>query len=251
MAGLVVLGLLTVVAGVLSGRSTINYVLARDAREAALSWTGEIDTRLSQQGSAPSKVLDQDLKVVDAGHWRQEFAAQADKPATLPSNPTLKEDGHSLIEIFDRLTMGRGIGGEENEFVSKLDGFALLGADEKPLAIAGSISPATLQASLYQPAVRDAFARSIRQHTIEVAGLGGGDKSLTFVPVTQAGKVARVYAFAVDQSAAASITNIALTVVTLTTSLLMVLGFSVPAAIASADTRALARGGSDPLPRHA
>jgi len=38
MAGLVVLGLLTVVAGVLSGRSTINYVLARDAREAALSW---------------------------------------------------------------------------------------------------------------------------------------------------------------------------------------------------------------------
>jgi len=40
MAGLVVLGLLTVIAGVLSGRSTINYVLARDAREASLSWAG-------------------------------------------------------------------------------------------------------------------------------------------------------------------------------------------------------------------
>ena len=40
MAG-VVLGLLTVIAGVLSGRSTTNYVLSRDAREAALSWAGD------------------------------------------------------------------------------------------------------------------------------------------------------------------------------------------------------------------
>jgi hypothetical protein len=38
MAGLVVLGLLTVVAGVLSGRSTVGFVLNRDSHEAALSW---------------------------------------------------------------------------------------------------------------------------------------------------------------------------------------------------------------------
>jgi hypothetical protein len=37
MAGLVILGLLTVVAGILSGRSTLDYVLVRDARDAALS----------------------------------------------------------------------------------------------------------------------------------------------------------------------------------------------------------------------
>jgi hypothetical protein len=36
-----------------------------------------------------------------------------------------------------------------------------------------------------------------------------------------------------DQTAAAGLTNLALTVVTLTTSLLIVMGFSVPAAIAS------------------
>ncbi len=47
------------------------------------------------------------------------------------------------------------------------------------------------------------------------------------------GKVARIYAFTVDQAAAAALTNVALTVVTLTTSLLIVMGFSVPAAIAS------------------
>ena len=53
MAGLLVLGLLTVVAGVLSGRSTINYVLSRDAREAALSWAGEINRTLNALGRTP------------------------------------------------------------------------------------------------------------------------------------------------------------------------------------------------------
>jgi diguanylate cyclase (GGDEF)-like protein len=60
-----------------------------------------------------------------------------------------------------------------------------------------------------------------------------GDMRVAFVPVTQDGKVARIYAFSLDQSAAAALTNVALTVATLMTSLLIVLGFSVPAAIAS------------------
>jgi hypothetical protein len=47
MAGLVVLGLFTLVAGVLSGRSATNYVLARDAHDAATSWAGKIDTKLT------------------------------------------------------------------------------------------------------------------------------------------------------------------------------------------------------------
>ena len=46
MAGLVTLGLFTVIAGVLSGRSTIDYVLGRDAREAALAWSEKIDAQL-------------------------------------------------------------------------------------------------------------------------------------------------------------------------------------------------------------
>ncbi len=62
---------------------------------------------------------------------------------------------------------------------------------------------------------------------------GQSDMQIAFVPVLKDGKVARVYAFALDQSGAAGLTNVALTVVTLTTSLLIVMGFSVPAAIAS------------------
>ncbi len=48
MAGLVVLGVLTVIAGVLSGHSTVDYVLGRDAQEAALSWAAEIDAKLDK-----------------------------------------------------------------------------------------------------------------------------------------------------------------------------------------------------------
>ena len=58
MTGLVLLGLLTVIAGVLSGRSTIDYVLGRDAREAALSWAGQIDKksrRARTAGAATSR----------------------------------------------------------------------------------------------------------------------------------------------------------------------------------------------------
>ena len=81
MAGLVVLGLLTVVAGVLSGRSTINYVLARDAREAALSWAGNINKSLSELGPHAPQLLDQNLEVLDA----DKFASQSGKRASLPA----------------------------------------------------------------------------------------------------------------------------------------------------------------------
>ena len=73
IAGLVVLGLLTVVAGVLSGRSTINYVLARDAREAALSWADR--QALGEQASPPPRLLDKDLQVVDAAKLNADVAS--------------------------------------------------------------------------------------------------------------------------------------------------------------------------------
>jgi diguanylate cyclase (GGDEF)-like protein len=82
--------------------------------------------------------------------------------------------------------------------------------------------------------VKSAVARAVSEDAVVTAVLPGDEeRRLALVPAMHDGKLARVYAFAVDQSAAASLTNIALTVVTLTTSLLIVMGFSVPAAIAS------------------
>ena len=235
MAGLVVLGLFTVVAGVLSGRSTIDYVLGRDARQAALTWAAEIDERLRQPG-VPQRVLDETLQVLNAVEFDR-IAARQDANVTLPTSPTFRSDGFGLVAGFDRLTRGwflSNIDEEQGSFVSKLDGFAILSPKGNAVAVSGNLSLDALAAILAQSDVKTALAESIRGEAIELTDLSGDeDIRVALVPVMEGDKVSRVYAFAVDQTAAASLTNMALTVVTLTTSLLIVMGFSVPAAIAS------------------
>jgi diguanylate cyclase (GGDEF)-like protein len=82
--------------------------------------------------------------------------------------------------------------------------------------------------------VKTAIANAIARDEVTTVALPEQDEHrLAFVPAMENGKPARIYAFVADQSAAASLTNIALTVATVTTSLLIVMGFSVPAAIAS------------------
>lgn len=70
MLGLVALGLLTVAAGILSGRSTIDYVLGRDARQAALTWAADLDARL-RQPDTPQRVLDAPLEVLNVAAFQQ------------------------------------------------------------------------------------------------------------------------------------------------------------------------------------
>jgi diguanylate cyclase (GGDEF)-like protein len=236
MAGLVVLGLLTVVAGVLSGRSTVGYVLGRDAHEAALSWARQIDTELAQSSAPPTHVLDVDMQVLDRTAFEHDLASATAEPASLPTQ-RFHQQGFGLIELVNQLTKGWALGHSDQssgDFVSKLDGLAVLTPDENPIATGGKLSPERLPSLLAFGTVRDALTASLRSNAVEVARTDEtGDKRIAFVPVTQDGKVARIYAFALDQSAAAALTNVALTAATLMTSLLIVLGFSVPAAIAS------------------
>ena len=182
-------------------------------------------------------MLDKDLHVLDATKFQQDLASQPGKQASVPTNQSFNQDGFGLVEALDRMTMGWALGRDKQpkgEFVSKLDGFAVLGADQKPLAIAGNLSPEKLSAMLAKDPVRDALATSAKDHAVEIAATDeAGNTRAAFVPMMQDGKIARIYAFSLDQSAAAALTNVALTVATLMTSLLIVLGFSVPAAIAS------------------
>ena len=229
MAGLVILGLLTVVAGILSGRSTLNYVLARDAREAALSWAGAVNNNLGELGPHAPQFLDQSLEVLNP----EAFASQSGQPASLPATSTAKDDFPLVAEI-GRLTGWALSHISKDEFVSKLEGFAVLGPDLTPLAVGGDLSAAALEGLLAQEESKQALDEAVQSDAVVTAAMPGDEHlRLAFVPATENGKVARVYAFAVDQSAAAALTNLALTVVTLTTSLLIVMGFSVPAAIAS------------------
>ncbi len=229
MTGLVVLGLLTVVAGVLSGYSTVDYVLGRDAQEAALSWATKINAALASP-NVPDRLLDQNLDVLDA----DALANSAGSPGLLPANQGFQ--GGFGIELFDRLTGGRalaGAGHSNDDFVSKLDGFAILDANGKPLARAGNLTASNLDTLFARDNVRNALSALKRDDAIAVASADAGDSRVAFVPVTENGKIARIYAFSLDQSAAAALTNVALTVATLMASLFIVLGFTVPAAIAS------------------
>jgi hypothetical protein len=74
MAGLVVLGVFTLVAGVLSGRSATNYVLAKDAYDAATSWAGKIDTKLTESDAAATSALDRNVEVLDPSSFRGDRA---------------------------------------------------------------------------------------------------------------------------------------------------------------------------------
>jgi hypothetical protein len=236
MAGVVVLGLLTVVAGVVSGRSTIGYVLTKDARDAALNWTGKIDKRLTDQGSMTPRILDKDVQVLDATKLREQFARGTQ--ASIPADPGINDDSFSLLGGLDRLFMGWALSRPshaQHDHVSKLDGFAMLSADWTPLLVGGSLAPIALKDMLGQGEIAAALKQASDTHALVMTSAPGANNvhRVAFVPVMQGGKTERVYAFTLDQSAAVAMTSVALTVVTLTTSLLIVMGFSVSAAIAS------------------
>ena len=236
MAGLVVLGLLTVVAGVVSGRSTINFVLSKDAHDAAYNWAGQIEKTLADQSARTRpRVLDKDIRVLDPAKLNADFPAGAG--SGLPNSTSFGDDGPSVVGGISRVTMGWILGRTDkaqDDFVSKLQGFALFAPDRVPLAVAGAVTPSSLQTLFADKKVAAAFANAVDRKSVEILRLpGDADLRAAFVPVIDDGKVERVYAFSIDQAGAAALTNVALTVVTLTTSLLIVMGFSVPAAIAS------------------
>jgi len=233
MAGLVILGLFTVLAGVLSGQSTINYVLQRDAQDAALTWAAELDERLRD-----SRTQDVGkLTVLNPTALRDIVGDSSSAAPSLPAYSSFQIDGGTLINGVNHLTRGwllDGMDDNHGEFVSQQDGVAVLGPAGQTLAVGGTLSPKDLSAVLDQVDVKAALAEADRNRTVELVDLAGdGDVRLALVPVMKDGTLSHVYAFTVDQTAAASLTSVALTVVTLTTSLLIVMGFSVPAAIAS------------------
>jgi hypothetical protein len=130
MTGLVILGLLTVLAGVASGRSSVDYVLDHDARSAATTWAESLDKQLG--GQMPSGVPNKDVQVLDAGALRAQFAADAHHQAGVPV-----EGGSGQARMAsgdaDRLILGWVLDQTKEEHVSRLNDFVLLGADQLPL----------------------------------------------------------------------------------------------------------------------
>jgi hypothetical protein len=91
--------------------------------------------------------------------------------ASLPASSTSKDD-FTLVEDLGRLTTGWLLGQfsqSQSEFVSKLDGFAVLGADQAPLAAGGNRSPAALEGMLAQGDVKAAIAQSVTEVALRAA----------------------------------------------------------------------------------
>ncbi|HML91624.1 EAL domain-containing protein [Methyloceanibacter sp.] len=237
MLGLVVLGLFTVVAAVLSGRSTINYALEVEAGNAAQVWSAETDKTLRRVLSAAAEgSVSGGIHLLEPTILQKQFG---DAAAHTPDDAKASSGDNRKV-LANRpnwLTEGLAAtipGGAGDEHVSRMGGFAVLDPSGQLLATGRGFTPDTVSRILSPQSAKSAFAEAVTRQHVTVAALPGeGRKSLAFVPVTRDGKVARVYAFDVDQSAAAWLTNLALAVVTVTTCLLIIMGFTVPAAIAS------------------
>ncbi|XSG81789.1 MAG: putative bifunctional diguanylate cyclase/phosphodiesterase [Methyloligella sp. ZOD6] len=233
MVGLIILGLLTVVAGVMTGRTTLQHVLETDARDAAISWTKIVDESLSKSGQLNSEILDQQTHVLEP-----EALARHAQSAANPEAYEVHEKPHRGPGLENMMLnwFGRDRESNPDDYVSRLAGFAILAPDRKVLATGGNVD-----ARSFSVAMRDPTARASLNEAIETGHMkfsdgfdAGPGEPLAFVPISAAdGKLDRIYAFRIDQKAAANMTDLALTVVSFATSLLIVMGFSVPAAIAS------------------
>ncbi|MEM8575845.1 MAG: EAL domain-containing protein [Pseudomonadota bacterium] len=237
MGSLVVLGLFTVMAAVLSGASAISYALEVEASNAAHVWATRTNKRLRAALSGPETSPNEAaLEIIDPVGLRQHLDLDRIKSDRSP-RVAINQRHRNFAERLRWLSGGLIVadpGRSSDDAVSKMDGFAVLSPSGKPLALSGALEQTGLSRSLKSSAIKSAFAEAIGAKEVTVAPLPGQDhKSMVFVPVTENAEVAYLYAFDVDQSAAAALTQLALVVVTITTSLLIVMGFSVPAAIAS------------------
>jgi diguanylate cyclase (GGDEF)-like protein len=232
MLGLVVLGLFTVAAAVLSGGSALNYALEVEASNAAHAWGTATDKRLRRtlDGSEPAS-SENSLRIIDEAGLRQRIDAEAGTP-TIAVNESHRSFSDRLRWITGGLLAANpGVG---EDAVSQMEGFAVLSPTGETMAAGGNLALSVLARGLKTEPAQAALADAVATNEITVASLPDQDRrSLAFVPVTNGGKLEYLYAFEFDQSAAAALTNLALVVVTVTTGLLIVMGFSVPAAIAS------------------
>ncbi|MEG6508043.1 EAL domain-containing protein [Methyloligella sp. 2.7D] len=237
MAGLIILGLLTVVAGIMSGRSTLQYVLESDAGQAVENWTNLIDENLTATGTLPGQVLGENVEIIApkilAGH-----TSPGNDTAPFSRNGGLVGEHQRSVnglENFALQWVSKSRTQGDEGYVSKLGGFAVLAPDHSILATGGSFNGDVLKGALSDETVRDALDTAIATGKTQSSDYFDGNegKPIAFVPIVSDGKLDRVYAFEVDQKAAAAMTDVALTVVSLATSLLIVMGFSVPAVIAS------------------
>jgi diguanylate cyclase (GGDEF)-like protein len=98
--------------------------------------------------------------------------------------------------------------------------------------MSGTVTQQRLQKVLAYAPISAAVSAAFKNGTITVTPDVGGSR-LALVPMRAGNTVERVYLFDINQSAAALMTRVLLAAVALTTCILIIMGFTVPAAIAA------------------
>ena len=244
MVGLVVLGILTVAAGFVSGRSTFQYALSTDARQASTQWVKRVEDRLfRQQPDEIGKISNQKVVVVAQSKLSefQRLARERDAPNLRIARSVHEESG--LLAGIDKLFSGwitkltQFL--DADNHVSQVKNFVLLesgggivlrsagfGVDEINVLLKNSSFQAELHKSMgmYSTRIIDNFAMP--------GEVVNEFRKALIVPLVKGRKISRVYVLEVDQSSAATMSKVALIAASMMTSLLIVLGYSVPAAVA-------------------
>lgn len=201
MVGLLVLGLATVSAGFLSGRVVLDQALESYAVQAATDWTRGLESRLGAADGA--------------------IAPRASNDQVKSSQTSQSDPGH--------IKSARGAD------------YALLNLRMAPISRSKTFSEAELDLIRKSEAFGPVFDQAVVERRAKLLNINklwrgedvGDYRFYVIVPIVEQARVQRVYVTRLDQSAAFRMTKDALTRSSLVTTLLMVLGFVVPAAVAS------------------
>lgn len=244
MAGLIVLGIMTVAAGFVSGRSTFQYALSTDAQQASAQWVKRADEKILRQSRDGSDLFADQRAVVAApdklAEIREESAKFGEQDFRIARSI---HEGPGLLAGIDTLFSGwitrltRFL--DADNHVSQIMNFALLDPNGDILIRSEGFDAGILRSTLTESAFLSEFYKSVGMQSTRIIDRFSmaGEEADEFhkaliVPIMSGNKVARVYMLEVDQSSAATMSKVALIAASMMTSLLIVLGYSVPAAVA-------------------
>ncbi len=244
MAGLVILGIVTVAASFVSGRSTFQYALSTDARQASTQWVKRVEDQLFRQQGAGIGLISNQKVVVVAPRLFADYQALARESGASGPRIARSANGQSgLLAGIDKLfswwiTNLTSIL-DANNHVSQVKNFALLETGGTLVLRSEGFSADALESLLKRSTFQAEFHKSMGMYSTQVIDNFAmpGDTANEFrkaliVPLISGRKISRVYVLEVDRSSAATMSKVALIAASMMTSLLIVLGYSVPAAVA-------------------
>lgn len=146
MVGLVVLGVATVAAGFVSGRSTFWYALSTDARRASIAWVERVERQMAQERPYEiEEVAGRPVRMLAPALVADLQSAPVGAPLSDARIARSVHEGSGLLAGIDRLFSGwiSGLTGllDADSHVSQVKRFALLDPKGNPVFRSADFTP--------------------------------------------------------------------------------------------------------------